>query len=88
MLVQKGRLALGYDVDRWVADALGLRSVHLAPIEPAIAIDSVRLPGEFHPDPADRIIVATARFHHATLLTADQAILAYGRKGHVDVIAD
>jgi PIN domain nuclease of toxin-antitoxin system len=60
----------------------------LAPIEPAIAIDSVRLPGEFHPDPADRIIVATARFHHATLLTADQAILAYGRKGHVDVIAD
>ncbi|MBB3913911.1 type II toxin-antitoxin system VapC family toxin [Rhizobium fabae] len=87
MLVQKGRLALGDDVGRWIDDALSLPGLQLAPIEPSIAIDSVRLPGEFHADPADRIIAATARFHRVPLLTADQAILSYGARGHLQVLA-
>jgi PIN domain nuclease of toxin-antitoxin system len=66
---------------------LALPGIRLAPIEPSIAIDSVRLPGDFHADPADRIIVATARFHQATLLTADRAILSYGQRGYVQVLA-
>ncbi|MBB4190766.1 PIN domain nuclease of toxin-antitoxin system [Rhizobium aethiopicum] len=87
MLVQKGRLALGDDVGRWIDSALSLPGLQLAPIEPSIAIDSVRLPGEFHADPVDRIIAATARFHRAPLLTADQAILSYGARGHLQVVA-
>jgi PIN domain nuclease of toxin-antitoxin system len=87
MLVQKGRLALGDDVGRWIDSALSLPGIQLAPIEPSIAIDSVRLPGEFHADPADRIIAATARFHRVPLLTADQAILSYGARGHLQVLA-
>ncbi|KAA1182597.1 type II toxin-antitoxin system VapC family toxin [Rhizobium tropici] len=86
MLAQKGRIALGYDVGRWLDTALALPGLQLAPIEPQIVVDSVRLPGEFHDDPADRIIVATARFHRIPLLTADNAILSYGDKGHVEVV--
>lgn len=85
MLVQKGRLALGRDVGEWLDAALNLPSIRLAPLEPAIAVDSVRLPGTLHPDPADRIIVATARHLGVTLLTADRAILDYGAAGHVAV---
>ena len=49
-------------------------------------MDSVRLPRSFHADPADRLIVATARHWDAPLLTADDAILAYGVHGHVRTV--
>ncbi|ANL29108.1 PilT domain-containing protein [Rhizobium phaseoli] len=87
MLVQKGRLALGDDVGRWIDSALALPGLDLAPIEPSIAVDSVRLPGAFHADPADRLIVATARHHRVPLMTADQAILGYGARGHLQVLS-
>lgn len=87
MLVQKGRLTLSSDVAQWIDEALALPAIELAPLLPQIAIDSTRLPGEFHADPADRIIVATARFHRIPLVTADQAILEYGELGHVDTIS-
>ncbi|MDK4738516.1 type II toxin-antitoxin system VapC family toxin [Rhizobium sp. CNPSo 3464] len=87
ILVEKGHIALGEDVGRWLDTMLALPGLQLAPIEPAIAVDSTRLPGEFHSDPADRIIVATARFHRVPLLTADRAILSYGDKGHVEVFS-
>ena len=56
------------------------------PIEPAISIDGVRLPGSFHADLADRFIVATARHCGAPLLTADRAILEYAAGGRVRTI--
>lgn len=86
MLVEKGRLSLGDEVGRWLQTALSLPGIEIAALEPAIAVDSARLPGEFHPDPADRIIVATARFHRVPLMTADRAILSYAALGHVGVI--
>ena len=58
----------------------------LRPLLPSIAIDAVRLPGELHADPADRMIIATARAANFPLLTADGAILAYGARGHVAAI--
>ncbi|MDQ0321324.1 PIN domain nuclease of toxin-antitoxin system [Pararhizobium capsulatum DSM 1112] len=86
MLSEKGRIALGDDVGRWIDRVLALPGIGLAAIEPQIAVASVRLPGEFHTDPADRIIVATARFHQVPLMTADQAILNYGAMGHLAVL--
>lgn len=83
MLVEKGRLRLGREVRSWIEDALALPGIFLAPIEPVVAIDSVRLPGAFHADPADRFIVATARRFDAPLVTADRAILTYAADGHV-----
>ncbi len=83
MLVEKGRLRLGREVRSWIDDALALPGIFLAPIEPAVAIDSVRLPGAFHADPADRFIVSTARRFEAPVVTADRAILSYAAAGHV-----
>lgn len=86
LLVEKGRLHLGHEVGSWIKTALALPGIRLAPVEPEIAVDSVRLPGSFHADPADRLIVATARHWNAPLLTADDAILAYSDQGHVRTV--
>ncbi|QFR31775.1 type II toxin-antitoxin system VapC family toxin [Ancylobacter sp. TS-1] len=86
LLVQKGRLALADNVGAWLETVLSLPSLRLAALEPGIAVDSVRLPGTLHADPADRIIIATARHLGSPLLTADRAILDYGGAGHVRVI--
>jgi PIN domain nuclease of toxin-antitoxin system len=86
MLAQNGRLVLGRETAAWIDAALAVPGIRLAPLEPAVAIDSVRLPGEIHADPADRIIIATARFQGVALLTADRAILDYGAAGHVTVL--
>ena len=86
LLVEKGRLGLANETHTWIEAALALPGIYLAPIEPAIAIDSVRLPGEFHADPADRLIIATARHHNAPLVTADRAILAYAASGPVEAL--
>lgn len=86
MLVEKGRLALGRDAATWIEAAFAVPGISLAPLEPAIAVESVRLPGAFHADPADRMIIATARHADATLLTADRAILDYAGAGYVKAL--
>jgi PIN domain nuclease of toxin-antitoxin system len=87
MLEAKGRIRLSKDCLAWVHDALASPGISLAPLTPEIAVESCRLPGAFHGDPADRILVATARLLGATLLTRDAMILSYGRKKHVAVMA-
>jgi PIN domain nuclease of toxin-antitoxin system len=77
MLVARRRIALDREVEEWVALALALPKVELASLDPAIAIRSTRLPGEFPADPADRIIVATAIERSAPLITPDRRILDY-----------
>ena len=86
LLVEKGRLRLAMEAAAWMETVLGAQGIDLLPIEPAIALDSVRLPGGFHADPADRLIVATARHWGVPLITADQTILAYAAEGHVQAI--
>ena len=86
LLAQRGRLRLALDVGAWIDAALGAQGVEVLPIEPAIAVASVRLPSEFHADPADRFIVATARHWRTSLVTADGAIATYAAAGHLRVI--
>ncbi len=85
VLVSKKRVELYRDVLEWVRDALALPGVRLWPLSAEIAIGSTRLPWEMHPDPADRILVATARSLGATLVTADEALLDFSAKGHFRV---
>lgn len=82
LLVSKGRLTLEADVMKWVRAALAVPGVALVPLEPGIAVESTRLPFDMNPDPADRILVATARHFGATLVTADQELLKLSKKGH------
>ena len=77
MLVARRRIALDREVADWVALALALPNLELVSLDPAIAIRSTQLPGEFHADPADRIIVATALERSAVLITPDRQIRAY-----------
>ena len=86
LLAQRGRLRLALDVGAWIDAALGAQGVEVLPIEPAIAVASVRLPSAFHADPADRVIVATARHWRTFLVTADRAIATYAEAGHLRVI--
>lgn len=77
MLVSKNRLALTMDIDDWLATIASIEAVSIVPVNAEVAVQSVRLPGEFHPDPADRIIVALARHHSVPLATADTKIREY-----------
>ena len=75
--VSLGKLELPLPVREWMKEATREDGVCLLSLTPEIAIESSQLPGEFHRDPADQIIVATARQHGATLVTSDQRILDY-----------
>ncbi len=77
MLARRNRLVLSMDVGRWLATVSAIEAVRFVPVDVEIATGSVDLPGDFHPDPADRIIVATARRLSAPLVTKDERIRAY-----------
>jgi len=81
LLVSKKKIDLGMEVQAWLDCALSLQGLQLVPLSPKIAVDSTRLPFDIHPDPADRILVATARHLGATLVTADRMLLQYGERG-------
>jgi PIN domain nuclease of toxin-antitoxin system len=77
MLVSKNRLALTMDVDTWLQTVNEIDNVRFVPVDNKVAVESTRLPDEFHKDPADRMIVALARTLSAQLITADEKILNY-----------
>ena len=76
-LVEKGRLVLSLPVGQWIDQALAYPGIRLLPLTPEIAVASTQLPPPFQRDPADQIIVATARFLDCPLATDDGEILAY-----------
>ena len=76
-LVEYGRLELPCTIEEWLEQAISYPGIHIIEITPTIAIESTQLPGQFHKDPADQIIVATARIHDASLITSDSKILDY-----------
>jgi PIN domain nuclease of toxin-antitoxin system len=83
MLDSKKRLNLFLPCDQWVKTALATPGLELVTLTPEIALDSTRLPGTLHGDPADRIIAATARSRNAHLLTADEKLAGWCRKNGV-----
>jgi PIN domain nuclease of toxin-antitoxin system len=77
MLIEKERLILSMDVESWFDEVSQIEGLRFIPVDNEIAIKSTVLPGEFHKDPADRMIVATARKLAIPLMTADQKITDY-----------
>lgn len=77
LLVEKGRLTLSMTTDAWLETVEEIEGVRFVAVDAATAVESTRLPGEFHKDPADRMIVALARHYNAELVTADDKITAY-----------
>ena len=86
ILAQKGRVTLPQRLAPWRTAILSQPGVDEVPVSSDIAIEAIELPGSMHGDPADRLIVATARITGARLVTADERIVTYGRQGHVIVL--
>ena len=77
-LIHVGLLEIEGALDRWIKDSLEAIQCGVIEMSNPAAIGAYQLPGEFHRDPADRILVATAREGRLTLVTADERILDYG----------
>lgn len=83
MLVERETIVFSMDVENWLATVQQIPGVKFVPVDVDISLKSVQLPGEFHKDPADRLIVATARKFAAPLVTKNLKIRAYA---HVKTI--
>ena len=86
-LNSSGKLALTQDPLSFFHEFVKRSSAQINDLSPEILVGSHFLPGSFHKDPMDRILVATARMNAFTLVTSDRAILAYGQQGHVKTLA-
>lgn len=76
-LIEKQRLVISCNPKSWIREALEMPRLRLVSLTPQISYSSTVLPQPFHGDPADQIIVATAREEQAVLITADRRILTY-----------
>jgi PIN domain nuclease of toxin-antitoxin system len=86
MLEAKGRIQLQKTCLDWVREALKAPKLKLVPLTPEIAIESSRLPGTIHGDPADRILAATSRLTGASLVTKDHQLIMYGQQSFISVV--
>lgn len=85
-LCARGRLTLHLEPLQWFETMLAQPGIAVAPLTPEILVASTQLPGDVHKDPADRIVIATARFLGLPVVTRDGPILAYADQGHVEAI--
>lgn len=76
-LVEYGRLTLDRAVLQWLDQALAMPGIEFLDLSPRIVVESTQLPGDFHKDPADQLLVATARVYDCMLMTEDAKILRY-----------
>ena len=77
MLIAKERIVISMDLDEWLSTIAQIEAVKFYAVDNDIVVKSASLPGDFHKDPADRMIVATARKLGCGLVTADEKILNY-----------
>ena len=76
-LVEYNRLTLPVPAGEWLDQALAYPGMRLLDLTPRFAVESTQLPGAFHRDPADQMIVATARVYDCPLVTLDRKIRSY-----------
>ena len=78
-MIERGRVEVTVPLDDWLAEIESHPLLAVLPLSPRIVAESVRLGADFHRDPADRLIVATARCHGLKLVTADERIRRWGK---------
>lgn len=83
MLASRGRVNLGMPCQEWIEQSLKAPGVSFLELSPKIAVEASYLPDNFHGDPADRILVASARIKNMTLATRDEKILSYAQQGYI-----
>ncbi len=76
-LIERRRITLPLPVEDWINQALSYPGMQLIDLTPRIVVESTELPGTFHRDPADQLIVATARVYNCPLVTVDTLIRNY-----------
>ena len=86
MLIEKQRLIVMLPLQEWIDQLVKMLKLHILPMTTQIVADSVQLPLGFHADPADQLIVATARCMKGTLITRDEKILAWSQMGFVKTL--
>jgi PIN domain nuclease of toxin-antitoxin system len=87
LLSARGRLAAARSPISIFGEVIATAGVKVEALSPELLIESSFLPGSPHGDPADRILIATARAFDLTLVTRDQLILDYAMLGHVRALA-
>ena len=78
MLAARGRIEIAEPVDIWLEEIERHPLIEVLPLTARIVAESVRLGPGLHKDPADQIIVATARVHGIPLMTVDERIRKWG----------
>ena len=86
MLAARHRISLSLPVSSWRDMVLESAGISELAVTGDVGIESVLLPGRLHEDPADRLLIATARLQGLRLITGDERILEYGAAGHVNVL--
>jgi PIN domain nuclease of toxin-antitoxin system len=86
LLHARGQIRFSTTLDEWVRAALATPGLTVTELSPEIAVDTSRLPGDLHPDPADRMLVATARRVDATVVTRDNRLLRYAAEGWIKTL--
>jgi PIN domain nuclease of toxin-antitoxin system len=87
LLASRGYIVVNRPLAQWIMEAVSAAGLFIEPLLPQIAVEAASLPETFHRDPADRLIVATARVANATLMTRDRRILDYAARGHLAAVA-
>lgn len=86
ILAQRGKVVLGVSAENYVSRAFTRPGFQIAALTPEIAVRASYLPGQFHSDPADRLLISTAILMGLILVTRDREILRYARGGHVSTL--
>lgn len=86
MLEQKKRIDIRQPLKTFLESIINIQGLAIKDISIEVAVESNLLADSFHNDPADRLIVATAKYYNATLLTRDQKILAWAEQGAIETL--
>lgn len=86
ILAQRGKVELGVSAESYVSRAFTRPGVQVVPLTPEIAVRASYLPGQFHSDPADRLLISTAILMGLILVTRDREILSYAGRGYVSAL--